>query len=402
MARRAEAVLRAVGVVEVAVRRTDVWWWWRQPSPRSVSSKVSTQVSVSNGRGKSIRGQISCSPMCWLYVVIIGSSPTSCCIFTIEPIGSSIQSSNRSRKDFSGGRSFLISGSPSQQWNGTRSGVPRSKAIRVRSAVFTVVLLCSWSARSVPVPGTVLLIGSWCHSLGTQRRSYPSLKRMWLDNALSSAIMRHQWRRWSKGAQAIDRAARILARLVESDEAVTLNGVMEDTQLPKSTAARLLRALERNGLAQRRPGGGFRPGPVLVDYARGDSSVGDLATLAWPYLEGLNRATGETTNIAIPTPGGVARVAQVDSTHPLGAGNWVGRRIPIHASSMGKVFMAFGAAQPPFGRLAKLGPGTITSIDDLLRRARGGPARRLRDDVGGARGRPVLDGRPGAGRRGEP
>ncbi len=71
-------------------------------------------------------------------------------------------------------------------------------------------------------------------------------------------------------------------------------------------------------------------------------------------------------NIAIPTPGGVARVAQVDSSHPLGSGNWAGSRIPIHASSMGKVFMAFGAAQPPFGRLAKLGPGTITDLGELL------------------------------------
>jgi len=168
------------------------------------------------------------------------------------------------------------------------------------------------------------------------------------------------------GAQAIDRAARILVRLVESDEVVTLSGVMEDTQLPKSTAARLLRALERNGLAQRRRGGGFRPGPVLVEYARRDTSMGDLATLAWPFLERLGQTTGETTNIAIPTPGGVARVAQVDSNHPLGAGNWVGSRIPIHASSMGKVFMAFAAAQPPFGRLAKLGPSTITDIGALL------------------------------------
>jgi DNA-binding IclR family transcriptional regulator len=168
------------------------------------------------------------------------------------------------------------------------------------------------------------------------------------------------------GAQAIDRAARILVRLVESEEVVTLSGVMEETNLPKSTAARLLRALERNGLAQRRRGGGFRPGPVLVDYARRDTSVGDLATLAWPFLERLGLTTGETTNIGIPTPGGVARLAQVDSTHPLGAGNWVGARIPIHASSMGKLFMAFGAAQPPFGRLAKLGPGTITSMPDLL------------------------------------
>ncbi|TFH20722.1 MAG: hypothetical protein E4H03_11775, partial [Myxococcales bacterium] len=168
------------------------------------------------------------------------------------------------------------------------------------------------------------------------------------------------------GAQAIDRAARVLVRLVESDDVVTLTSLMEDTQLPKSTAARVLRALERNGLAQRRRGGGFRPGPVLVEYARRDSSVGDLATLAWPFLEQLGQLTGETVNVAIPTPGGVARVAQVDSSHPLGAGNWVGSRIPIHASSMGKVFMAFGAAQPPFGRLAKLGPNTITDLSALL------------------------------------
>jgi DNA-binding IclR family transcriptional regulator len=169
-----------------------------------------------------------------------------------------------------------------------------------------------------------------------------------------------------EGAQAIDRAARILVRLVESDEAVTLNGVMAETSLPKTTAARLLRALERNGLAERRQGGGFRPGPVLVEYARRDASVGDLATIAWPFLTDLGVRTGETANIGIPTPGGVARLAQVDSDHPLGAGNWVGRRIPLHASSMGKVFMAFGAAQPPFGRLARLGPGTITTIGDLL------------------------------------
>lgn len=168
------------------------------------------------------------------------------------------------------------------------------------------------------------------------------------------------------GAQSIDRAARILARLLESDDVITLSGVVAATQLPKSTAARLLRALERNGLAQRRPGGGFRPGPVLVDYARRDTAVGDLASLAFPFLEHLEQTTGETTNIGIPTPAGVARLAQVDSRHPLGAGNWVGRRIPPHASSMGKIFMAFGAAQPPFGRLARLGPNTITSLPDLL------------------------------------
>src|SRR4026208_1328520 len=99
------------------------------------------------------------------------------------------------------------------------------------------------------------------------------------------------------GAQSIDRAAQILVRLMESDETVTLASVIEETRLPKTTAARPLRApgrdglarrprhpasrrvraVARSGLAWRGPGGGFRPVPVLVDYARRDSAVGDLA-----------------------------------------------------------------------------------------------------------------------------
>ena len=168
------------------------------------------------------------------------------------------------------------------------------------------------------------------------------------------------------GAQAIDRAARILVGLIESDGLVSLASIVERTQLSKSTAARLLRALERNGLAQRGPSGGFRPGPILVEYARRDTSIADLAVLAGPFLEQLRLETGETANIAIPLPGGVQRLAQVDSAHPLGAGNWPGRRIPLHASALGKVLMAFGAAQPPVGRLARLAPNTITTIRDLL------------------------------------
>jgi DNA-binding IclR family transcriptional regulator len=173
--------------------------------------------------------------------------------------------------------------------------------------------------------------------------------------------------RIEEGTQSVDRAARVLVRLIESDDAVTLSGVVADTQLPKSTAARVLRALERNGLAQRRRQGGFRPGPVLVEYARRDAAVGDLGALAWPFLERLGRETGETTNVAVPTPAGVARLAQIDTAHPLGVGNWdwVGRPIPPHASSMGKLFMAYGALAIPTGRLAKLGPRSITTVEEL-------------------------------------
>lgn len=63
----------------------------------------------------SIRGQISTSPIIWLYVVIIGSGPRSSCILTIDPIGSSIQSWNWSSIGGPAGVSLSIRGSPSQQ-----------------------------------------------------------------------------------------------------------------------------------------------------------------------------------------------------------------------------------------------------------------------------------------------
>ena len=204
--------------------------------------------------------------------------------------------------------------------------------------------------------------------------------------------MRHQWRR-SKKAPRRSTGRRDPASVSSSGRGSDARTASWRTRSCRSRRPPgLLRALERNGLAQRRRGGGFRPGPVLVEYARRDTSVGDLATLAWPFLERLGQTTGETANVAIPTPTGVARVAQVDSRHPLGAGNWVGSRIPIHASSMGKVFMAFGAAQPPFGRLARLGPSTITRMDDLLDELDRVRRVGLRDHVGGARGGTVLDG----------
>ena len=188
----------------------------RRPAPRRTN--VSTQFSVSNGRGKSIRGQISCSPMCWLYVVIIGSSPRSCCILTIEPIGSSIHQWSMSVVVLSAGRSFLISGSPSQQWTGTRSGVPRWKAIRVRSAVFTVDLLFVWGCRQACRPagmrradGVVVRPGRRPTRLDLEGRARSCRK------TVPAASSRHPADRSRRRAAPGNRSARRIRRLCDRD-----------------------------------------------------------------------------------------------------------------------------------------------------------------------------------------
>jgi DNA-binding IclR family transcriptional regulator len=144
--------------------------------------------------------------------------------------------------------------------------------------------------------------------------------------------------------------------------------------LPKSTTSRLVGALERQGLVQRLGDRGrLRPGPVLLRFAQRDIPDANLVELAEPALRLLAERSGETINLGVPTPSGVEHLAQRDSRHFVGVGNWVGRRVPLHATANGKIFLAYDAAPIP-SRLEQLAPNTITRpqrLDDELARIRG-------------------------------
>ena len=176
------------------------------------------------------------------------------------------------------------------------------------------------------------------------------------------------------GTQAVDRAAQLLVRVIDAAEPVSFGALTEGAELPKSTASRLLNALERQGLVERDRDGAFRPGPVVTRFARRFSSTDDLIETAGPFLETLSRRTGETVNLAIPGGGVVEQIAQVDSRYMLGATNWVGLAVPFHCSALGKVFLAYDVAELPKGRLDQRGPRTILTRDalaadlDLVRR----------------------------------
>lgn len=163
------------------------------------------------------------------------------------------------------------------------------------------------------------------------------------------------------GTQAVDRAAGLLLAVLAAPGPVTFAELQRSSGLAKSTLSRLLSSLERHGLVARGDDAGIRPGPAISRFARSARSDEDLVTLAGPHLSALGAATGETVNLAVLAGSEVEQVSQVDATYVLGSANWVGRRVPLHCSALGKVFLATGAATLPEGRLARLAPGTITS-----------------------------------------
>ena len=152
------------------------------------------------------------------------------------------------------------------------------------------------------------------------------------------------------GSQSIDRAAQLLVLVVEGDGATSVGELAQRSGLPKSTVSRAVSALERRGLLQRDGARrSVRPGPVLLGLARRGVPDADLVDLAGLILQGLSDASGETINLAVPTPLGVEHLAQVDSRHFIGSTNWLGRRVEYSTTAVGKVFAAFGAAPPELG-----------------------------------------------------
>jgi IclR family transcriptional regulator, acetate operon repressor len=164
------------------------------------------------------------------------------------------------------------------------------------------------------------------------------------------------------GTQAVDRAARLLAEVVHSADPMTFTELSGTTGLAKSTTSRLLLALERNGLVRRDDHGRFLPGEMFVSFAwRGGAQAG-LIAVAQPFLDRLGKATGETINLGVSSNGLVEQIAQVDSTYLIGGTNWIGMSVPLHCSALGKVLLAYGAAQPgPLDQLERRTAKTITT-----------------------------------------
>jgi IclR family acetate operon transcriptional repressor len=163
------------------------------------------------------------------------------------------------------------------------------------------------------------------------------------------------------GTTAVDRGADLLVRVLEAEQPVALSDLATATGIPKSTASRLLSALERRGLiAQDGDRGRLRPGPAILRVAERGMLERNVVELSRPSLDALAEASGETINLAVPAQAGVEHVAQVDSVHFLGTGQWLGRTVDYHCTAVGKVFLAFGRAVVPPGSLARYAPSTIT------------------------------------------
>lgn len=141
--------------------------------------------------------------------------------------------------------------------------------------------------------------------------------------------------------QSVDRALTILELLARRGEA----GVTEiagELEVHKSTAFRLVVALENRQLVEQvAERGKYRLGFGIVRLAGATTARLDLPRESRPVCERLSAAFGETVNVAMLDSGSATNVLQEHGSAAVTARNWIGARTPLHATSSGKVLLAW-------------------------------------------------------------
>lgn len=172
---------------------------------------------------------------------------------------------------------------------------------------------------------------------------------------------------------AVERALAILEAVAQDAEGLSNAEISRKLEIPKSSASYILRTLETRGYLTRNPETGkYRVGLKILSLSRGALSGIDVREVALPIMRHLMEKTNLTCHLAILDGPDAVYIEKVEPTGFIRMDTWVGRRMRVHATSVGKALVA----HIPQERLEKIltergmekrTPKTITTVSRLLK-----------------------------------
>ena len=143
------------------------------------------------------------------------------------------------------------------------------------------------------------------------------------------------------GTQAVARAIALLKAFSDAQPEWALSDLAQATGLNKTTAFRLLSALEAERLVMRNPlSGGYRLGVELIAMGGTAMRSNPLRAMSRPTLVMLAEQSGEAATLEVLVENYVLVIDEVASSNPMGMTQDVGSRLPLHATATGKVLLA--------------------------------------------------------------
>jgi len=166
---------------------------------------------------------------------------------------------------------------------------------------------------------------------------------------------------------AAERAIVVLDTVAEGGELGT-NEIARRTGMTPSTVSRQLGTLAASGLVERVAATGrYRLGIRLVHLANALLARLDVREVARPHLVALAAATGETATLSVPGDEDAVTIDFVPGAHQVQPVSRLGRPSIAHATSAGKVMLAFAGRELPDGPLRAYTARTITDPQVLAR-----------------------------------
>jgi DNA-binding IclR family transcriptional regulator len=165
--------------------------------------------------------------------------------------------------------------------------------------------------------------------------------------------------------QSVHKAAALLRAAAAQSSGATVSALARAAELPRATALRMIESLVTEHFLTRLPDDRIVIGPGLHSIARATNMTELLLDAAQSPMDRLARRVTETLTLTVGLPdGSLAVVRQLDGPHMLGLANWVGRPVPLHASSAGKLALAHASAERVEALLRnglpRLAAGTVT------------------------------------------
>jgi len=139
----------------------------------------------------------------------------------------------------------------------------------------------------------------------------------------------------------IDRAAQILDCFGFDHQELSVSEIGFKTGLHRSTAHRILMALEYNDLIKQNPSTGkYHLGIKLFKLGHQAVSQLNLREICRPFLSRLMNDTKETIHLAVLDDDQVLYLDKVEGPHALRMPSRVGRYIPTYCTSLGKAMLS--------------------------------------------------------------
>ena len=171
---------------------------------------------------------------------------------------------------------------------------------------------------------------------------------------------------------SLSKAIDILDALSAFRGGLRLSEIADRTGYPKSTVHALLSTMRDRGLITQRDDGRYALGIRLFEYGSAVSRGFDIGKLSRPYLERLASLTGANAVISMIDGGGVVSFDYAASSAGVQILPEIGVRLPLHATSQGKLMLALLPQNKALRLIEKRGmqpytPHTIVDQDSLLR-----------------------------------